>query len=953
MVCLTTAVQGAVLLSDDFSSNTLDSDGGFLVGDVGDGWWHHAGAWSVSGGSVKATGDTDDVASEGALAQAVSVGSAVGGLLTLTFDYDLAAAGESLSVFLIGSQTTTEFDALTTARLGNVWHVAESGSGRYQYLETDSGVAAYVVSTEFVGGQTVSDSPATSYFGEITGQPQYPYFAKISGGTSGTYSNTVSLSQWGFAVEDFDHIQLVFARDAVAGSEVTIDNVTLSAVEVPPVTWDGGASGLWDTAANWDTDTVPALGDMVIISNAAVSLTLGGDYNPGVVNLQEGASLDVSDGNVARFTAAGGPTFNVASNANFGAGDDFFDMRGCTLNFDSGATADLGTWECKNAATLQFNLEAAGFTTIDTGRLKPEMSLDNFTWVVDMTNYTGGAQTITLLDFATNDGNLVDMTAAGFQTGTLTILNSGAFDGCSLAWNESTLAVELTIDADEPPVVLDDPESATASSNYNNAPWTSATNLYDGTVTAADIGTTDNQGGQYAGWFWGPHHVVYDMGSNVTFNSILYAQRDPGAAANQIVFWVTDTDPGHATNLTFQSGGVYAEVDVTNVSDSNLTEYELGGSLSGRYVVMNIRSSHQNAGGMELVLANDPDAPADPISPLPVLPSIVWENDMSANPANAPEPNWVVRGTDDNYTMDGGLLKLLAGDATLLDSRPQDYFEGMTTIDLVWRATSVTSADPEASIGAGIWCNVNNDAPSYGAIHFDAHLLGDNTQTVVIHHGGMDPHVTLTGFSTGMLTLHVEVDSELGIYTYMVTDGTLTQRGTEGYDELGATGDPSHFTLFALNGQSAEVDYIQINANAVSASQLYDSWVASYGLTDDDALPGADVEYDGLGDGYDNLMEYVLGGNPTNDDASAIAPAIFVADDGGTDYFYQVNQERTGDTSLTITYGTKTDLVTAPLWDSGDVEFVGESATVDSYKTITNRTEAAADAKFVMMKAEK
>ena len=257
-----------------------------------------------------------------------------------------------------------------------------------------------------------------------------------------------TLQDW---VDGGDNLGLAFVASSSAGgaaawTTVSTVGLTIDAeIVTPSVTWDGGASGLWDTAANWDADVVPASGDTVNINNAAVSLTYGAVYSPGVVNLAGTASLDVSGGNVARFQSS--TTFNVGSQANFGASDDFFDLQGVTLNFDSGATADLGTWEFKTSATVQFNLDAAGFTTIDTGRMKPEMALNNFTWVVDMANYTGVAQTITLMDFATNNGNLVDMSAAGFQTGTLTILNSGAFDNCSLAWNESTLAVELTVES--------------------------------------------------------------------------------------------------------------------------------------------------------------------------------------------------------------------------------------------------------------------------------------------------------------------------------------------------------------------------------------------------------------------------------------------------------------------------------------------------------------------------
>ncbi len=216
-----------------------------------------------------------------------------------------------------------------------------------------------------------------------------------------------------------------------------------SAASAPVVAWTGGATGSWDTGSNWGSATVPASGDTVNIDNAAVSLTDLGDYNPGIVNLTGTASLDIDGGGVAHFQ--NDTTFHIGPQANFGTGNDLFDMQGTTLNFDSGATADLGVWEFQGSpATVQFNLDATGFETIHTGQLKPEYGdFSQFTWVVDMANYTGGAQTITLLDFSGLDGD--GMTAAEFETGTLTILNNGEYNSCVLSWNESTLAVELTI----------------------------------------------------------------------------------------------------------------------------------------------------------------------------------------------------------------------------------------------------------------------------------------------------------------------------------------------------------------------------------------------------------------------------------------------------------------------------------------------------------------------------
>lgn len=128
----------------------------------------------------------------------------------------------------------------------------------------------------------------------------------------------------------------------------------------------------------------------------------------------------------------------------------------------------------------------------------------------------------------------------------------------------------------------------------------------------------------------------------------------------------------------------------------------------------------------------------------------------------------------------------------------------------------------------------------------------------------------------------------------------------------------------------------------------YEAWADGYVLVGNDALPGTDIEPDG----FDNLMEYALGGNPTNDDSVAIAPVSYLAVDGGTNYFYYIHNERTDDSTLGYTLGVDTDLVNAPSWDTNDVFVVGESASVDNYKIVTNRTEAAPNTKFIRLTVE-
>jgi hypothetical protein len=128
----------------------------------------------------------------------------------------------------------------------------------------------------------------------------------------------------------------------------------------------------------------------------------------------------------------------------------------------------------------------------------------------------------------------------------------------------------------------------------------------------------------------------------------------------------------------------------------------------------------------------------------------------------------------------------------------------------------------------------------------------------------------------------------------------------------------------------------------VIGSSGYGAWTVSYGLIGPDAEPGYDVEPDGL----DNLMEYALGGNPTNDDAAAVAPDYFAANEGGTDWFYHVHNRNT-DPALSFSVGATSEL-TLPV-DTNDVEWVGATAETNGFKTVTNRTEMTSDAKFIKL----
>ncbi|MDF7801999.1 hypothetical protein P4C99_21160, partial [Pontiellaceae bacterium B1224] len=154
------------------------------------------------------------------------------------------------------------------------------------------------------------------------------------------------------------------------------------------------------------------------------------------------------------------------------------------------------------------------------------------------------------------------------------------------------------------------------------------------------------------------------------------------------------------------------------------------------------------------------------------------------------------------------------------------------------------------------------------------------------------------------------------------------------------------FLIEHIEKDGTDMDKLILNAVAVhridDPADAFNDWLSSHGLSGDNALPNADIEPDG----FDNLMEYALGGNPTNDDSTSIAPHVYFAHDSGVDYFYHVHNRNT-DPTLTFTLGTTEDL-TVPT-DSDDVFIIGESSESGGFKTVTNRTEASSDSKFIKL----
>ncbi|RKX43664.1 MAG: hypothetical protein DRP64_07895 [Verrucomicrobia bacterium] len=129
---------------------------------------------------------------------------------------------------------------------------------------------------------------------------------------------------------------------------------------------------------------------------------------------------------------------------------------------------------------------------------------------------------------------------------------------------------------------------------------------------------------------------------------------------------------------------------------------------------------------------------------------------------------------------------------------------------------------------------------------------------------------------------------------------------------------------------SAGTDTTIVQAD-VSPFELW--MLAEYGLSGDDAA--ATNDYDG--DGFDNLYEYGLGGDPTNPSDIGIVPMYGAREDGGANWFEYVYPKRS-DANSGISYHLELtdDLIYTP-WANSGYSIAG-TGTIDSeFDAVTNR----------------
>ncbi len=132
--------------------------------------------------------------------------------------------------------------------------------------------------------------------------------------------------------------------------------------------------------------------------------------------------------------------------------------------------------------------------------------------------------------------------------------------------------------------------------------------------------------------------------------------------------------------------------------------------------------------------------------------------------------------------------------------------------------------------------------------------------------------------------------------------------------------------------------------------ETFADWAAGHGLTGTDTDRDADPENGGLGDGYNNLVEFALGMDPTIADAGS-EESIGTAAEGGTNYFEYVHNRRADYAAQGLSYLLldKTNLITSVVGtNTQDQILIGVASA--SYEPVTNRYVIDEPVKFIELK---
>ncbi len=181
--------------------------------------------------------------------------------------------------------------------------------------------------------------------------------------------------------------------------------------------WKSNINGLWQTAADWNTGTVPGLTDTATIG-FPVTVTSAANASVGTLNLSAGASLSID----------GGTTFNIVNGQT--------EINGSSIgliNAENGSTLELGLSSNTETFTNSGSIALVGVNTATNLMIAGTVQLAGDGQVVlggsnsneDFIEANGSSATLD------NKNNTISGGGEIGNTGGLTVDNEGVFDANS------------------------------------------------------------------------------------------------------------------------------------------------------------------------------------------------------------------------------------------------------------------------------------------------------------------------------------------------------------------------------------------------------------------------------------------------------------------------------------------------------------------------------------------
>ena len=271
------------------------------------------------------------------------------------------------------------------------------------------------------------------------------------------------------------------------------------------------------------------------------------------------------------------------------------------------------------------------------------------------------------------------------------------------------------------------------------------------------------------------------------------------------------------------------------------------------------------------------------------------------------------------------------GDGEILSNLANGSGTSLTAVRMngngTWRLAGTNTYTGPTTVESGTLKIDGSQTASIVTVNPSGTLSGSGTLGTVNASGTIAPDGTLNA-ATVTLSGTLAIDVSGASADRIDVSGTLQLTGAtiavSGLPTLGSYTLASAATLTGLPelaapvpGYELVVDGNTLKLNSTSAGTPYDDWATSFNLVGDDALPSADPDNDGL----DNLLEFVLGGNPNGIDTPSVQPLLQEGDSNITLSFKRSNASKQQPVAVQVQVSA--DLTT---WSEADEITIGSAA---------------------------